>query len=259
MVSGRRNRDPAGRASRRRHVLDLKELELDEEETAIVEVVRDFVDREVRPVVRDLEHTDTYPEKLIEQMKQLGIFGLAVPEPWGRGERERALLRGGDRGAGAGLDEPGRGDGWAHRRGQAARGLRQQGTAGPLPAQDGHRGGPGHDGAHRARRRVGPAGDADHGSPRRRAVRRQRRQDLDHQRAQVPAGGAAVPHGPRRRPAPCRHQRPARGEGARIRDLARPAQARVQGRGELRAVLRGLPGPHQHACSASTRERASPR
>ena len=64
-------------------MLDLKELELDEEETAIVEVVRDFVDREVRPVARDLEHTDTYPEKLIEQMKQLGIFGLAIPEPWG--------------------------------------------------------------------------------------------------------------------------------------------------------------------------------
>ena len=64
-------------------MLDLNELELTAEETAIVEVVRDFVDREVRPVVRELEHEDTYPEKLIEQMKELGIFGLAVPEPWG--------------------------------------------------------------------------------------------------------------------------------------------------------------------------------
>jgi alkylation response protein AidB-like acyl-CoA dehydrogenase len=53
------------------------------EEQAIVEVVREFVDREVRPVVRELEHADTYPEKLIEQMKELGIYGLAVPEPWG--------------------------------------------------------------------------------------------------------------------------------------------------------------------------------
>src|SRR6478609_458643 len=64
-------------------MLDLKELELTAEETAIVEVVRDFVDREVRPVARELEHGDTYPEKLIEQMKELGVFGLAVPEPWG--------------------------------------------------------------------------------------------------------------------------------------------------------------------------------
>jgi alkylation response protein AidB-like acyl-CoA dehydrogenase len=53
------------------------------EEQAIVEVVREFVDHEVRPVVRELEHANTYPEKLIEQMKELGIYGLAVPEPWG--------------------------------------------------------------------------------------------------------------------------------------------------------------------------------
>jgi len=57
--------------------------ELTPEETAIVELVSEFVDREVRPVVRDLEHADTYPERLIEQMKRMGIFGLAIPEPWG--------------------------------------------------------------------------------------------------------------------------------------------------------------------------------
>jgi alkylation response protein AidB-like acyl-CoA dehydrogenase len=56
---------------------------LSPEERAIVETVREFVDREVRPVARELEHTDTYPEALIEQMKQLGVFGLAIPEPWG--------------------------------------------------------------------------------------------------------------------------------------------------------------------------------
>ncbi|GEL17107.1 acyl-CoA dehydrogenase family protein [Pseudonocardia asaccharolytica] len=56
---------------------------LSTEEQAVVATVREFVDREVRPVVRELEHSDTYPEKLIEQMKQLGIFGLAIPPPWG--------------------------------------------------------------------------------------------------------------------------------------------------------------------------------
>jgi isovaleryl-CoA dehydrogenase len=57
--------------------------ELNHEEAAIVDLVRDWVDREVKPVVRELEHSNTYPEKLIDQMKQMGIFGLAIPEPWG--------------------------------------------------------------------------------------------------------------------------------------------------------------------------------
>lgn len=61
----------------------LSAVELSTEEQAVVDVVREFVDREVRPVVRELEHDNTYPEKLIEQMKELGIFGLAIPEPYG--------------------------------------------------------------------------------------------------------------------------------------------------------------------------------
>jgi alkylation response protein AidB-like acyl-CoA dehydrogenase len=58
-------------------------LELDDDEAAIVRVVHDFVDREVRPRVRDLEHTNTYPGQLIDRMKELGVFGLGVPAPWG--------------------------------------------------------------------------------------------------------------------------------------------------------------------------------
>jgi alkylation response protein AidB-like acyl-CoA dehydrogenase len=57
--------------------------ELNHDEQEIVELVRDFVDREVRPVVRDLEHANTYPDKLIGLMKELGVYGLAIPEPWG--------------------------------------------------------------------------------------------------------------------------------------------------------------------------------
>jgi len=56
---------------------------LDEEERAIVQMVRAFVDRDVKPVARELDHTNTYPHELIEQMKQLGIFGLTIGEPWG--------------------------------------------------------------------------------------------------------------------------------------------------------------------------------
>src|SRR5262245_3364988 len=56
---------------------------LTEEEAAIVSLVGEFVDLDVRPVVRELEHANTYPEALIEQMKQMGVFGLAIPAPWG--------------------------------------------------------------------------------------------------------------------------------------------------------------------------------
>jgi alkylation response protein AidB-like acyl-CoA dehydrogenase len=59
---------------------------LSEEESAVVALVREWVDREVRPVVRELEHGNVYPDTLIEQMKQLGIFGLAIPEPWGQAQ-----------------------------------------------------------------------------------------------------------------------------------------------------------------------------
>ena len=57
--------------------------ELNQDERAMAGLVRDFVNREVRPVAHELEHADTYPGQLIEQMKRLGIFGLAIPGTWG--------------------------------------------------------------------------------------------------------------------------------------------------------------------------------
>ncbi|MFD0224031.1 acyl-CoA dehydrogenase family protein [Streptomyces hirsutus] len=56
---------------------------LSTDERFVVETVRDFVTKEVKPVVQELDHTNTYPEALIEQMKRLGIFGLAIPEEYG--------------------------------------------------------------------------------------------------------------------------------------------------------------------------------
>ena len=53
------------------------------EEQEIVELIREFVNKDVKPVVQNLEHSNTYPEALIETMKELGVFGLAIPEPWG--------------------------------------------------------------------------------------------------------------------------------------------------------------------------------
>jgi alkylation response protein AidB-like acyl-CoA dehydrogenase len=58
-------------------------MTLGAEEREIVRVVADFVDDEVRPVVNRLEHANEYPEKLIEQMKRLGVYGLAIPPEYG--------------------------------------------------------------------------------------------------------------------------------------------------------------------------------
>ncbi|MFC0450567.1 acyl-CoA dehydrogenase family protein [Rhodococcus jostii] len=56
---------------------------LNEEESYLVETVRAFIDRDVKPTVQAVEHANEYPEKWIEQMKQIGIYGLAVPEEYG--------------------------------------------------------------------------------------------------------------------------------------------------------------------------------
>ena len=57
--------------------------DLDPDERDIVAVVHDWVEDSVRPVARDLEHDNAYPGELIEAMKQLGVFGLAVPQDYG--------------------------------------------------------------------------------------------------------------------------------------------------------------------------------
>src|ERR1700746_3585055 len=57
--------------------------QLSDEETMLVETVRAFIDRDVKPTVREVEHANEYPAAWIEQMKRIGIFGLAVPEVYG--------------------------------------------------------------------------------------------------------------------------------------------------------------------------------
>src|SRR6201987_3838728 len=57
--------------------------DLTDEEREIVAAVSRFVDEQVRPVVRDLDHADEYPGDLIERMKKMGVFGLVVPESFG--------------------------------------------------------------------------------------------------------------------------------------------------------------------------------
>ncbi|AWH95874.1 acyl-CoA dehydrogenase family protein [Dietzia psychralcaliphila] len=57
--------------------------DLNDEESYLIATVRQFIDRDVKPSVLELEHANEYPERWIEQMKQIGIYGLAVPEEYG--------------------------------------------------------------------------------------------------------------------------------------------------------------------------------
>jgi alkylation response protein AidB-like acyl-CoA dehydrogenase len=58
-------------------------VQLNDEEKMLVETVRVFVEREVKPAVREVEHANQYPEAWIEQMKRIGVYGLAIPEEYG--------------------------------------------------------------------------------------------------------------------------------------------------------------------------------
>jgi alkylation response protein AidB-like acyl-CoA dehydrogenase len=58
-------------------------IRLSDEENMLVETVRAFIDREVKPAVREVEHANEYPEAWIDQMKHIGIYGLAIPDEYG--------------------------------------------------------------------------------------------------------------------------------------------------------------------------------
>jgi alkylation response protein AidB-like acyl-CoA dehydrogenase len=60
----------------------MRARDLPEEEQAIVAAVARWVDREVRPHAGRLEREQQYPTALIDEMKTMGVFGLAVPDRW---------------------------------------------------------------------------------------------------------------------------------------------------------------------------------
>src|SRR3954452_18989633 len=53
----------------------------------ILSSVRSFVDKETIPYAQELEHADEYPQEIVDGLKELGIFGLTIPEEYdGLGE-----------------------------------------------------------------------------------------------------------------------------------------------------------------------------
>ncbi len=57
--------------------------DLTPEQEEIVRLIRDFVDRDVLPVASDFDHRDEYPAELVATMKELGLFGITIPEEYG--------------------------------------------------------------------------------------------------------------------------------------------------------------------------------
>ncbi|MBA2471525.1 MAG: acyl-CoA dehydrogenase family protein [Pseudonocardiales bacterium] len=56
---------------------------LTEIQREILATVKTFVDKEIIPVAQELEHTDTYPQEIVNGMKEMGLFGLTIPEQYG--------------------------------------------------------------------------------------------------------------------------------------------------------------------------------
>jgi len=54
-----------------------------EEDTMMLDAIRKWLDRDVRPHVLRLEHADEYPHEMVEQMKELGLFGATIPAEYG--------------------------------------------------------------------------------------------------------------------------------------------------------------------------------
>ncbi len=49
----------------------------------MLELVRTFTAKEITPVAGHFDHADEYPERIVEQMKEMGLFGITVPVEYG--------------------------------------------------------------------------------------------------------------------------------------------------------------------------------
>lgn len=59
------------------------DLTLTDDQRAMIDTVRKFVQKEVMPVASKYEHADEYPHALVDRMKEMGLFGATIPEEYG--------------------------------------------------------------------------------------------------------------------------------------------------------------------------------
>ena len=63
--------------------MSVKPAGLADEHQLVIKTIREFVERDVVPVASEMEHRGEYPHALVETMKELGLFGLNIPEEYG--------------------------------------------------------------------------------------------------------------------------------------------------------------------------------
>ncbi len=78
--------------------------EMTDEQKAITEMVHQFADEQILPNAEHYDHEDSFPEPIVEQMKELGLFGVTIPEEYGGMGLDLTHLRDDRRGALARLD-----------------------------------------------------------------------------------------------------------------------------------------------------------
>jgi alkylation response protein AidB-like acyl-CoA dehydrogenase len=60
-----------------------QQIEKTDEQKAITDMVHQFVDEQILPNAEYYDHEDLFPEPIVEQMKELGLFGVTIPEEYG--------------------------------------------------------------------------------------------------------------------------------------------------------------------------------
>lgn len=59
------------------------DFELNEEQRDFQRTMRDFVDKEIKPVASEMERSGEYPTEIVDKLKQMGLFGMTIPEEYG--------------------------------------------------------------------------------------------------------------------------------------------------------------------------------
>ncbi len=59
------------------------DFELNEEQRDFQRTMREFVDKEIKPVASEMERSGEYPTEIVDKLKDMGLFGMTIPEEYG--------------------------------------------------------------------------------------------------------------------------------------------------------------------------------
>ena len=208
-------------------------------------------------MARKYDLADEYPHDIVEQMKELGLFGATIGEEYGglglsAWTYAQIVIK-----VAVGVDGAVGHLQFAPDRGVGDRAQRHRGAEAQIPAEDGDRRVPRQHRPDRAECGLRPAGDPHDGATRRRRLRRQRQQDVDHQQHVRTLHAAAGEDRSRRAAAPQGDEPADRREGPRLQRRRQAEEDGVSRDRHLRTQFRQLPRLRKTTCSAASRARAS--